>query len=252
MPPPSNWTVYVVDYSQQEAHTPASPVTRLQNHKPIATGRSYLNHSSNRLLGTYVSSICRVHCDLSQTSTFFDVPNYSCSEGVNEECVFLDMDQPSNSSRSFHLWGERQLHNLEAYLTQNVQLEFIVFHDYRCRHDRDDIDLAGKAFGQSIYLASEALCTELRTLSISFSTPCPFFRRKTELQFPYYWHYHLRTHDVHQKSASAHAFLDFIEQSMAAEYLKVDDQRERKVVSWEYMPYLFVSGNGIYVTRVAL
>ncbi|KAK7982057.1 26S proteasome regulatory subunit-like protein [Apiospora saccharicola] len=127
----------------------------------------------------------RVHCDLSQTSTFFDIPDYTCSESVNDdECVFLDMDQPFSSSSSFHLCGKRQLHNLEAYLSQHTQLEFVVFQEYR-------------------------------------------------------------SHDVHQESASVCTFWDFIEQSMAAEYPKVDDQRKRKVVSWEYLPYLFICGDMI-------
>ncbi|KAK8128119.1 AAA family ATPase [Apiospora sp. TS-2023a] len=188
----------------------------------------------------------RVHCDLSQTSTFFDIPDYTCSDSGNDnECVFLDMEQPYNSSRSFHLCGKRQLHNLEAYLAQNTQLEFVVFQEYRCHHDRDDTNLSATTFGQSIYIASENLCAELRSLLKSFSTPCPLFETKAELPFPYYWHYHLRSHDVHQESASVCTFWDFIEKSMAAEYPKVDDQKKRKVVSWECLPYLFICGDMI-------
>ncbi|KAK7956675.1 uncharacterized protein PG986_005897 [Apiospora aurea] len=118
----------------------------------------------------------RVHCDLSQTSVFFDVPDYTCSEGISGEWVFLNKDLPSNSSRSFHLCGKRPLR---------------------------------------------------------------------DLKFPYYWHYHLRSHVVQPKSASVRTFLDFIEQSMRAEYKEVDNQRKRKVVSWGRLPYLFVYGDTV-------
>ncbi|KAK8051509.1 hypothetical protein PG993_002894 [Apiospora rasikravindrae] len=148
----------------------------------------------------------RVHCDLSQTSVFFDVPDYICSEGANGEWVFLDKDRPSNSFRSFHLCGKRPLRDLEAYLAQNTQLDFVAFQEYRCNHDKHGTDLFVTIFGQSIHLASEKLCVDLRNLSNSLSTPFPPFGTMTELQFPYYWHYRLRYHDVQKESASVRAF----------------------------------------------
>jgi hypothetical protein len=195
----------------------------------------------------------RIFCHHEPTSVFLDPPSYSTWNTDRSQWVVLDTEHPASEPKALHLCGRRAIPDLDAYLTQNSQLLFIVFKNYRCYHEweqRKESD--SLAFDQSVYLSSPNLCSDLRDLStglINLPT-LPDFQPRMELQAPYLWYWHSRKLlntelDVLSteawKSQGVKTLVDFISESMAEEYSIVEELLSRKVISWAYLQYLFVS-----------
>jgi hypothetical protein len=202
----------------------------------------------------------KVCCAYEPTSVFLDATLYSHSNGGDSQWVALDGKNPACEPRALHLCGRRLIPDLEAYMTQNQKLAFIVFKNYRCSHDQ----MMGKSAElersvDSIYLWSQDLCTGLREVFGKTSlrlSQLNQFRPKAVLQAPYLWYYDSREElnlklDVPdatlKRGQSVEALLDVISMSMAEEYSVVDALLAQKTIQWEYLGYLYVS-NGTSIS----
>ncbi len=83
---------------------------------------------------------------------------------------------------------------------------------------------------------------------ISDLSELPQFNLGTELQAPYVWLYHTRG-SLEEKLSQLEAddreevkcFLDILVDVMADEYAAFDSLLSRKLISWSYLEYIFVS-----------
>jgi hypothetical protein len=213
------------------------------------------NDAQNRLavaVDSHYQLLYRIFCQHEPTSVFLDPPSYSTRNNNYSQWVVLDTEHPAGEPKALHLCGRRAIPDLDAYLTQNCELLFVVFKNYRCCHDWDQQKESGSlAFDQSVYLSSADLCSALRNLSprLTHLPRLPDFRPRMELQAPYLWYYHLRKllsielNDLSAqawKSQGVKTLMDFVSGSMAEEYSIVEALLSRKVISWVYLQYLFV------------
>lgn len=193
----------------------------------------------------------RVHCDTYGSRIFLDMPADKYHND-KDEWAFLDSNLASQEERC-HIRGQRELPSLDAYLTQNSLLSYIVFEEYQCKCGQSTSENAFLSkFSQSIRLVSEELCTGLQKMAVGCSAQrmLPQFSQGIEMQAPYIWYYHNR----HQFSRNIDAstfevgdqvqlLVDFISRSTKNEYDKVDSFLFRRSITWQYIRYLFVSVN---------
>lgn len=194
----------------------------------------------------------RVSCQHEPTAIFLDPPSYGTWNSSHDQWVVLDTENPSAELNALHLRGRRTIPDLDAYLAHNCQLLFVVFKNHKCCHDKDQRkDSESPALDQSVYLSSVDLCVALEGLCqrVTHLPRFPEFRPRVELEAPYLWYYHTRAFlNVELSSLSAHdrkttsveTLLDFISESMAEEYAKVEALISQNVISWKYLQYLFV------------
>ncbi|KAH4847096.1 hypothetical protein HBH75_166030 [Parastagonospora nodorum] len=170
--------------------------------------------------------------------------------------VEVDDEHPACEPRALHLCGRRLIPDLEAHVTQNQKLAFIVFKNYRCSHDQmmgKNAELERSV--DSIYLRSQELCTGLREVFGKTSlrlAQLNQFRPKAVLQAPYLWYYDSReelnlkldgSDATLKRGQSVEALLDVVPMSMAEEYSVVDALLAQKTIQWEYMGYLYRVGD---------
>jgi hypothetical protein len=195
----------------------------------------------------------RVTCPHEQTSIFLDQPSYSTQNCDVSQWAVLDEDRPMREPMALHMCGRRPVPDLEGYMTQNHQLAFVVFKNYRCSHDKlHEENAPPQSLADSIYLWAPELCTDLvrrfgESVKPSYLAQ---FQPKSELHAPYHWYYHSGREcgdlieDVHEGSVtrrSIEILLKFICTSMVAEYGAVDDLISEKQISWRHLPYIYVS-----------
>jgi hypothetical protein len=192
----------------------------------------------------------RVNCQHEPATIFLDTPSYSSWNSHSNEWVLLDTDRPIGESKALHLCGQRPIPNLDAYLTQNSQLSFVVFKNHKCLHGLEKrTDSDAPVIDQTVYLSSADLCTALRdTASRCLSAlTLPEFLPGEELQAPYLWYYHSR----HILSTEAEAgarmhrgvriLFNLISQSMADEYSMVEKFLSAGMIPWAKLKYIYVS-----------
>jgi hypothetical protein len=188
-------------------------------------------------------------------SIFLDKPSYSISNSDDDQWAILDGDHPKNEPKASHMCGRRPVPDLHAYTIQNQQLAFIVFKNYDCRHDAIcDAKTQPSILPDSIYLCSQELCTELVKVyqEVLRPTQRSCFHAKSTLEAPYLWFYHTRAKIILSAQTGAGdntaTLLKYISTSMAIEYDSVDTLIARNMISWRYLPYIYVSERN-YIPR---
>jgi hypothetical protein len=200
--------------------------------------------------GTCYQVLHRVVCTHEPNSIFLDAPSYNTRSANDDQWVMLHDEYPTTYAKSMHLSGRRPVSDLEAYLRHNRQLSFVVFKNHSCCHSAVKMkDPSAKNFSQSIYLCSEELCVELKETFKVFLKPeqLPKFRPGYELRAPYFWFYHSKDYidlaGEYGRKPALQALLEFISREMSHEYSCVDAMIYEETVSWDYLPYLFVSAS---------
>lgn len=195
----------------------------------------------------------KVSCPHTATSIYLDAPSYSTLTQNDQQWIVLDENYPTANSTALHLCGRRRIHDLEAFLAQTHELSFIVFWHYTCHHDgtqREDQSPAVST--QSIYLHSQTLCSDLVSALYTALLPEQLadLQCRTELQAPYIWYY--RSRDLirilllsDSRSSlicqDVRALLEVISTAMSKEHSFVNALISKGLISWEYLPYIFVS-----------
>lgn len=189
---------------------------------------------------THFLELHRVRCDIT-TRIFLEEPKYCTRRETDSQWVLVE------EPRSLHLCGKAPITDLELFLAQSTQLDFVVFHEYECMHSTvGDESLDCQPIGQSVRVISTNLFSALQELP-AIASEHPALHLNSETRFPYYWFYHTRgTLDTQiparceSEAPGLGEFLEFLRQSTAPEYARVDDLLSRGGISWKYIPYLFV------------
>ncbi|KAK5047089.1 hypothetical protein LTR84_007032 [Exophiala bonariae] len=201
----------------------------------------------------------RVKCHRSNSSRlFFDPPVTPSNTAHDPEWTFFDtsssqqeeLKRDIQKDRHGHLCGRRSLHNLEAYLRQNVSLSFIIFHDYECcyREDRNPLTACAE---YSIRLLSQDLCESLLSLpwDDALLSIRPKFTLENELKGPFIWLYHSRKswkvlEDSTNTISHEHLvlLLDRLGVCMAEEYAQVDKLLGEGCIDCRRLSYIFYPG----------
>lgn len=195
----------------------------------------------------------KVSCPHAATAIYLDAPNYNTKTQNDHQWVVLDDERPTANSRGLHLCGQRPVPDLEVFLAHNDQLSFVVFIHYTCHHDgTQNVDSEPAISSQSIYLSSQELCTALIAVLKKALLPgqLSVFQPRYELRAPYFWFYRARKKltflrkgmfALVSRNNDVKALLEVITTTMSEQYAAVDALISNGSITWEYLPYVFVS-----------
>jgi hypothetical protein len=144
---------------------------------------------------------------------------------------------------------------MDLYKERNRGLSFIVFKHYMCCNP-DKKSQSGDEptpATESVYIISPDLYSALEKVSRKSSQTYlyPNFKVESELSAPYLWFYHDRSFitstidrvkSKHRKHLHC-LFNDYINVHMGEEYAEVDKQLSTKLISSNFLSYIFVSAH---------
>ncbi len=179
-------------------------------------------------------------------------------ECKKDKSRFLYQDIPyflNQNGEDDHLRGRRVVSNMDLYTERNRGLSFIVFKHYMCCNP-DKKSQSGDEpthATESVYIISPDLYSALEKVSRKSSQTYlyPNFKVESELSAPYLWFYHDRTFitstidrvkSKHRKHLHC-LFNDYINVHMGEEYAEVDKQLSTKLISSNFLSYIFVSAH---------
>jgi hypothetical protein len=179
-------------------------------------------------------------------------------ECKKDKSRFLYQDIPyflNQNGEDDHLRGRRVVSNMELYVERNRGLSFIVFKHYICCNP-DTKSKSGDEptpVTESVYIISADLYSALKTVSRKSSQTYlyPNFQVGLELSAPYLWFYHDRSFITStvgrfksRRKRHLHClFNDYISIHMGEEYAEVDKQLSAKLISSNFLSYIFVSAH---------
>lgn len=194
----------------------------------------------------------KVSCPYAETSLYLDAPRYNSRIENDHQWIVVDRERPTASSNALHLCGRRTVPDLEAFLAQSNQISFVVLNQYECRHDGSQReDQIPETSGQSIYLWSFDLRNALKAVltGVLPLVQLEEIRIRSELQAPYLWCYRSREKlGIMEDNLSVtapfrkdlKALVEVVSSTMVDEYAAVDALISQGLISWEFLPYIFV------------
>jgi hypothetical protein len=265
-----------------EADTKA-PTSRLSDHQARGTKpqgmskliqssqgvdwRSHLCRVLNADLGSpdasLLETVRRIEADLTRPTVklrkddiYFNILHRIECQKDKSRYLYQDMPYFMNQNgEDDHLRGRRVVSNMELYIERNRGLSFIVFKHYICctPHKKSQSGDEPTPATESIYVISPDLYSALKAVSRKSSQTYlyPDFKVESELSAPYLWFYHDRsfitsTVDRFKSKHRRHLnclFNDYINVHMGDEYAEVDKQLSAKLISSNFLSYIFVSAH---------
>jgi len=174
----------------------------------------------------------------------------SCSRSAMQG-TSLDHEPPymPNEAWSNHLTGKSRVSNLELYIERNPGISFIMTRNYRCCGE-DQRPIPGESpipYKETLIIISQSLCSILSKVSCELILPD--FSPMTETDNAHLWAFHgLRTlieylgkcDEEERKHLSL--FLSYLKNEKGAEFAEVERQLSNKMISRNFLQYLFVRG----------